>query len=270
MTDTDAHHRTIRSFVRREGRITRSQQRALDELWPAYGVEYTGNALDFATLFGRSAPVVLEIGFGSGLNLPHYLPEKVRRIFALEPSPGMRRKAGPNVEASGLDVEFIDLPGEHIPLDNDSVDTVLVTYTLCTIADAAAALEGMRRVLKPGGQLIFCEHGIAPDEEIRRWRRQASIPSPAGGPRSSWTRSHRASNPPIAHATASQSRLGANANAASPTALRQLQSTMARRAPRRSVSPFLIHARLPGNTAGSGESRYSPGSAMAWSIAVNS
>ena len=113
---------------------------------------------------------VLEIGFGSGLNLPHYMPDKVRRIFALEPSPGMRRKAEPNVEASGLEVEFIDLPGERIPLDNDSVDTVLVTYTLCTIADAAAALEGMRRVLKPGGQLIFCEHGIAPDEKVRRWQ----------------------------------------------------------------------------------------------------
>lgn len=113
---------------------------------------------------------VLEIGFGSGLNLPHYRAEKVRRIFALEPSPGMRRKAAPNVAASGLDVEFIDLPGEHIPLDDDCVDTVLVTYTLCTIADAAAALEGMRRVLKPGGQLIFCEHGIAPDENVRRWQ----------------------------------------------------------------------------------------------------
>ena len=58
----------------------------------------------------------------------------------------------------------------EIPLDNNSVDSILVTYTLCTIADAAAALEGMRRVLKPGGQLIFCEHGIAPDEEIRRWQ----------------------------------------------------------------------------------------------------
>jgi ubiquinone/menaquinone biosynthesis C-methylase UbiE len=113
---------------------------------------------------------VLEIGFGSGLNLPHYLPDRVRRVFALEPSPGMRRKAKPNVAASGLDVEFIELPGERIPLENDSVDTVLVTYTLCTIADAAAALEGMRRVLKPGGQLIFCEHGIAPDENIRRWQ----------------------------------------------------------------------------------------------------
>ncbi|MDJ0812435.1 MAG: class I SAM-dependent methyltransferase [Woeseiaceae bacterium] len=113
---------------------------------------------------------VLEIGFGSGLNLPHYRPDKVRRIFALEPSTGMRRKARPNVDASTLDVEFIDLPGERIPLEDDSVDTVVVTYTLCTIPDATAALEGMRRVLKPGGQLIFCEHGIAPDENIRRWQ----------------------------------------------------------------------------------------------------
>jgi ubiquinone/menaquinone biosynthesis C-methylase UbiE len=113
---------------------------------------------------------VLEVGFGSGLNLPHYLPDKVRRIFALEPSSGMRRKAQPNVDASCLDVEFIDLPGERIPLENASVDTVLVTYTLCTIPDAAAALEGMRRVLRPGGSLLFCEHGIAPDERVRQWQ----------------------------------------------------------------------------------------------------
>lgn len=113
---------------------------------------------------------VLEVGFGSGLNLPYYESEKVRKIFALEPSEGMRRKAQPNVAASGLDVEFIDLPGEQIPLEADSVDTVLVTYTLCTIPDAAAALEGMRRVLKPGGQLIFCEHGAAPDANVRKWQ----------------------------------------------------------------------------------------------------
>jgi SAM-dependent methyltransferase len=93
---------------------------------------------------------VLEIGFGSGLNLPYYDNDKVRRVFGLEPSEGMRRKAQPNVDASGLDVEFIDLPGEEIPLESNSVDTVLVTYTLCTIPDAVAALEGMRRVLKAG------------------------------------------------------------------------------------------------------------------------
>ena len=113
---------------------------------------------------------VLEIGFGSGLNLPFYDRSKVRRIWGLEPSPGMRRKAKPMVEASGLDVEFIDLPGEEIPLSGSSIDTVLVTYSLCTIPDAVTALEGMRRVLKPGGQLLFCEHGKAPDAHIFRWQ----------------------------------------------------------------------------------------------------
>jgi ubiquinone/menaquinone biosynthesis C-methylase UbiE len=113
---------------------------------------------------------VLEIGFGSGLNLPYYDAGKVRRIFGLEPSAGMRRKAQPNVDASGLDVEFIDLPGEDIPLEPNSVDTVLVTYTLCSIDDAVAALGGMRRVLKPGGNLLFCEHGAAPDGNVRRWQ----------------------------------------------------------------------------------------------------
>src|SRR5210317_1365543 len=105
---------------------------------------------------------VLEIGFGSGLNLPYFDHGKVRKIFGLEPSEGMRRKARSNVDASGLDVEFIDRPGEEIPLESQSVDTVLVTFTLCSIQDAMTALEGMRRVLKAGGNLLFCEHGEAP------------------------------------------------------------------------------------------------------------
>ena len=113
---------------------------------------------------------VLEIGFGSGLNLPFYDAQKVRKVWGLEPAEGMRRKARPMVDASELDVEFIDLPGEEVPLEANSVDTVLMTYTLCTIQGAIAALEGMRRVLKPGGSLLFCEHGIAPDESVRRWQ----------------------------------------------------------------------------------------------------
>jgi ubiquinone/menaquinone biosynthesis C-methylase UbiE len=86
----------------------------------------------------------------------------------------MRQKARPVVERSGLDVEFIDAPAENIPLPPDSVDTVVISYTLCTIPDAAAALESVRRVLRPGGRLLFCEHGLAPDAAVRRWQRRLS------------------------------------------------------------------------------------------------
>lgn len=118
----------------------------------------------------QAAGDILEIGFGSGLNVPYYDKQKVRKIFALEPSEGMRKLAADRVSASGMDIEFIDLPGEEIPLEADSVDTVLVTFTLCTIPDVAAALEGMRRVLKPGGKLVFCEHGKAPDAGVLKWQ----------------------------------------------------------------------------------------------------
>lgn len=115
---------------------------------------------------------VLEIGFGSGLNLPYFDRDKVRRLWALEPSEGMRRLARKGVAASGLDVEMLDLPGEEIPLQPNSVDTVLITYSLCTIPDTAAALEGARRVLKSDGQLLFCEHGKAPDDSVYRWQKR--------------------------------------------------------------------------------------------------
>lgn len=115
---------------------------------------------------------VLEIGFGSGLNLPHYDRDRVRKVFGLEPSAGMRRSAARSIAASSLEVEMIDLPGEEIPLDDNSVDSVLVTYTLCTIADTAEALRGIRRVLKPNGHLFFCEHGKAPDADVHKWQRR--------------------------------------------------------------------------------------------------
>ena len=118
----------------------------------------------------RASGDVLEIGFGSGLNLPFYDREKVRHIWGLEPSAGMRRLASKAIARSSLDVDLIDLPGEEIPLDDDSADTVLVTYTLCTIAEVAEALHGMRRVLKAQGRLLFCEHGKAPDSSVRKWQ----------------------------------------------------------------------------------------------------
>lgn len=115
---------------------------------------------------------VLEVGFGSGLNLPFYDADKVDRLFALEPHLAMRKRAAKRVEASPLEIEYLDLPGEEIPLDDEAVDTVLITYTLCTIPDVAKALGGMRRVLKPGGEMIFCEHGAAPDDGVAKWQRR--------------------------------------------------------------------------------------------------
>lgn len=113
---------------------------------------------------------VLEVGMGSALNLPYYDREKVEFIWGLEPSEAMREKARPNIESSGLDVKLIDLPGEEIPLEDDSVDSILLTYTLCTIPDWSTALQQMRRVLKPGGKLVFTEHGEAPDEGVLNWQ----------------------------------------------------------------------------------------------------
>jgi ubiquinone/menaquinone biosynthesis C-methylase UbiE len=115
---------------------------------------------------------VLEVGMGSGINLPFYDPSRIEFVWGLEPSEGMRRRAQKRLEAAPFEVKLLDLPGEAIPLDDDSVDTVLLTYTLCTIADFRQALAQMRRVLKPGGKLLFCEHGEAPDESVQKWQRR--------------------------------------------------------------------------------------------------
>ncbi|NKB36210.1 MAG: methyltransferase domain-containing protein [Gammaproteobacteria bacterium] len=113
---------------------------------------------------------VLEVGMGSGLNLPYYNEENVDMVWGLEPSEGMRNKARSRLGDSSIKVEMIDLPGEEIPLEDNSVDTVLLTFTLCTIPDWQKALEQMRRVLKPEGKLIFCEHGKSPDQSVAKWQ----------------------------------------------------------------------------------------------------
>ncbi len=113
---------------------------------------------------------VLEIGIGAGHNLPFYDVRRVSKVWGLEPSPEMRVRAARLAAGLAIEVELIDFDAEEIPLDDQSVDTVLVTYTLCTIRDAIKALQGMRRVLKPGGKLIFCEHGEAPDAGVRKWQ----------------------------------------------------------------------------------------------------
>jgi ubiquinone/menaquinone biosynthesis C-methylase UbiE len=112
--------------------------------------------------------VVLELGFGSGLNLAHYDRSKVTKLFALEPAPGMLARARKTAANTDLPLEILAETAETLSLPAASVDTVLVTYSLCTIPDALAALEGARRALRPGGRLLFCEHGRAPDEAVRR------------------------------------------------------------------------------------------------------
>lgn len=113
---------------------------------------------------------VLEIGIGSGLNLPFYTAGKVERLWGLDPSRDAWALAGDKREQFDFDVEFIEASAEDIPLDRACVDTVVMTYTACTIPDAIAALREARRVLKPGGNFLFCEHGLAPDENVQRWQ----------------------------------------------------------------------------------------------------
>lgn len=115
---------------------------------------------------------VLEIGVGPGVNFAHYDPANVTKIFALEPNPGMVRLAEKQQAKTKLDVEFLQLPCERIPLRDSSIDTVVSTFTLCTISSVSEALADVSRVLKPDGQFIFLEHGCSPDSEVRRWQKR--------------------------------------------------------------------------------------------------
>jgi ubiquinone/menaquinone biosynthesis C-methylase UbiE len=118
---------------------------------------------------GALAGEVLEVGFGSGLNLPH-LPPAVTKVLAVEPSEVARRLARKRIADAAADVELVGLDGQSVPLADDSADAALVTWTLCTIPDARAALDEVRRVLRPGGVLHFVEHGCSPDDRVRRWQ----------------------------------------------------------------------------------------------------
>ena len=123
-----------------------------------------------AKIVPAASGIVLEVGFGSGLNLPFYDSSKVRHIWALDPAEEMWNLARQKVHDAPFPVEFVKAPAEAVPLADDSVDTVLMTYTLCTVPDVFGALRQVKRVLKPNGLLLFCEHGLAPDERTRRWQ----------------------------------------------------------------------------------------------------
>jgi len=133
-----------------------------------------GNPKPIENIRQRVVPLaqgeVLEIGVGPGVNFVHYDRAKVAKIYALEPNPGMLRRAEEQRRRTQLDIEFLDLPGERIPLPDASVDTVLSTFTLCTIPGVVAAIQGVGRVLRPDGKFIFFEHGLSPDSAVRRWQ----------------------------------------------------------------------------------------------------
>lgn len=113
---------------------------------------------------------VLEVGIGSGLNLPFYDPASVTGVWGLDPSSELTEMASDAAGRVPFDVEFVSAGAEEIPLGSDAFDTVVLTYTLCTITDTPSALREIARVLKPGGELLFCEHGLAPDAGVRRWQ----------------------------------------------------------------------------------------------------
>jgi len=115
---------------------------------------------------------VLEIGAGSGANFLYYDPTRVSKLYSLEPNLGMIRLAQKQQHRTKLNIEFLDLPGERIPLEDETIDTVVSTFTLCTIPGIMDAIQGIARVLRPDGKLIFFELGLSPDPAVQRWQQQ--------------------------------------------------------------------------------------------------
>lgn len=146
-----------------------------DHVYP-YLVSALGNPKPIEEIRQRIVPLaqgsVLEIGVGPGVNFVHYDPARVNKVYALEPNPWMLRRAEEQQRKTKLDVEFLDLPGERIPLPDASVDTVVSTFTLCTIPGLVEAIAGVGRVLKPDGKFIFFEHRLSPEFSVQRWQKR--------------------------------------------------------------------------------------------------
>jgi ubiquinone/menaquinone biosynthesis C-methylase UbiE len=115
---------------------------------------------------------ILEVGIGSGLNLPFYNKSKIIEIWGIDPSEELNAMAKRVAAEENINVKFITSSAEDIPFPNNYFDTVLITYTMCTIPSVLRANEEMRRVLKSGGKMIFCEHGVSPDESIKKWQKR--------------------------------------------------------------------------------------------------
>ena len=115
--------------------------------------------------------IVLDIGIGSGLNIPFYNKSNINHLYGLDPSPELLEIAMKVAKTHELDIEFLECGAESIPLADDSIDTIVITYTMCTIPDISLSNAEMFRVLKPNGKLLFCEHGLAPDKRVAKWQK---------------------------------------------------------------------------------------------------
>lgn len=123
-----------------------------------------------AEIVPRAHGRILEIGFGSGLNIPFYDGQQVEQLVAIEPSAAMCSLARQRIANSHLPLTLIQSPAESLPLENDSFDTIVVTYTLCTLPDLDGAMSEFHRVLNPRGRVLFCEHGVDPNPTVQRWQ----------------------------------------------------------------------------------------------------
>jgi ubiquinone/menaquinone biosynthesis C-methylase UbiE len=146
-----------------------------DRIYP-HLVDRLGDPPPIRKIRGQIIPfaegTVLEVGAGSGANFVHYDPARVSKLYALEPNPGMIQLAVKQRRRTKLNVEFLKVPGERIPLEADTVDTVVSTFTLCTVARVGEAIRELARVLRPEGKLIFFELGLSPDSAVQRWQKR--------------------------------------------------------------------------------------------------
>jgi ubiquinone/menaquinone biosynthesis C-methylase UbiE len=122
-------------------------------------------------LLAHACGDVLEIGFGTGLNLPYY-PERVHKLTAVDPNPGMHRLAQKRIKQRGIEVDQHVLKSERLPFEDSRFECAVSTFTLCSIEDVAQALREVYRVLRPGGKFLFLEHGLSPQARVQKWQRR--------------------------------------------------------------------------------------------------
>jgi ubiquinone/menaquinone biosynthesis C-methylase UbiE len=136
-----------------------------------FGLDRPNVAEQRRSLLAKAEGEILEIGFGTGLNLAHY-PEQIRKITVVDPNTGMRRRARKRFQQSSIEVDYHVLGGERLPFPDRAFDCVVSTFTLCSIENVGGALAEVYRVLRAGGRFLFLEHGLSPELRVQKWQRR--------------------------------------------------------------------------------------------------